>query len=337
VVVAPSLIPHFAALEKYFGAESSVEIIDTDDAVARLLVRVSGPRQPDEYHWYDMAMRRAVLVVADRPWLESARLAPMTARRVRTRDGQTIDAYVTCPHAAVVPAPLVVMPPPGPWTRSALRFDATAQAFAAQGWCVLEPNYRGVAGYGLGSQWQGYGQWSKGVVADIADAIDELVAAGIADAARMAFYAEQLGAYAALLGSIEAPDRFRAGVTWNAVTDLDAVIASLRMTFFRTAPVVVRWQRYRQDELRLSSPLVRAGELAGPLLLMRNPAFREVPVIQTDALAKAMRKAELSPEVLELPDDDSWSAAANNEILRLQRAISFLNARLARDRSGGTP
>jgi len=338
VIVDPGLRPHFVGLEKFFGADNSVEIVDIDDAGARLVVRVSGPRQPDEYHWYDMATRRAVLVVADRPWLDPARLAPMSARRVQTRDGQRIDAYLTCPQqVAALPVPLVVVPPAGPWTRGALRFNATAQAFAAQGWCVLEPNYRGVAGYGRAYEWQGYGQWSKLIVSDIAAAVDELVEAGLADAGRVVFYGEQLAAYAALAGAIEDPGRYRAGVTWNAVTDLEAVVASLRMTFSRTSPIVVRWQRYRRDELRDSSPLVRARELELPLLLIRNPALREVPVAQTDALAKAMRKSIRPPELIELPDDDSWSVTANNEILRLQHAIAFLNARLERDRPGGIP
>lgn len=338
IVVEPTLRPHHAALEKYFGEDLSVEIVDVDDDLTRLLVRVSGPRQPDEYHWYDTATQRAVLVVSDRPWLRPARLAPSVARRVRTRDGKVIDSYVTCPEqVAVVPVPLVVMPPAGPWARGALQFDATVQAFAAQGWCVLEPNYRGVAGYGLGFEWQGYGEWSDLVVADIADATDDLVKAGIVDPLKLVFYAEQLGAYAALVGSLEEPERYRAGVTWNAVTDIDAVIASLSMRFTRKSEVVRRWLKYRQDESRESSPLVRAGDLRCRLLLMRNTRYWEIPVSQTDLLVKAMRKADCSPEVLELPGDSTWSATASNDVLRMQRAVSFLRAILGNDGLGGVP
>lgn len=79
------------------------------------------------------------------------------------------------------------------------------------------------------------------------------------------------------------------------------------------------------------------SELQCHFLLMRNRGLREVPVAQTGTLAKAMRKNFRPTRVIELPDDDSCSIAANNEILRLQHAVSFLRPSLESDRSGGTP
>ena len=66
---------------------------------------------------------------------------------VKARDGQALRAYLTVPLVGG-PRPLVVMPHGGPEDRDTYRFELFAQTFAAQGWLVLQPNFRGSGGYG---------------------------------------------------------------------------------------------------------------------------------------------------------------------------------------------
>ncbi len=327
VIANAGLQEHYDVLLARFGAESSVEIVDLDRSRSHLLLRVSGPRQPGQYFWYESGSNRVEEIAGDRPWLDAGRLTGMFVRRIRSRDGLQIDSYLTCPDRQTgQPAPLVVVPPAGPWTRSYLRFSAAAQAFASQGWCVLETNYRGVSSYGRARQEAGFGQWSGGVADDLVDAIRDVVDAGLVDAARIAFYSEGLAAYAALSAAIDHPGLFRAGVTMNAVTDLDAQLNALRMTFSNRAPIVKQWRAYRGEESRLSSPLVRASRLAVPLLVIRGPGLFEVPVSQSDAMLKALRKAGIPVSDMLLPDDDSWAALENHESLAVQRAVTFLQS-----------
>jgi len=94
----------------------------------------------------------------DPPWLASAQLARMEMLDVKARDGQALRAYLTVPLAGG-PRPLVVMPHGGPELRDTYRFDIFAQAFAAQGWMVLQPNFRGSGGYGRAFAEAGHRHW----------------------------------------------------------------------------------------------------------------------------------------------------------------------------------
>jgi dipeptidyl aminopeptidase/acylaminoacyl peptidase len=323
----PVLHDHYTRLEQVVGPENSVEVLELDEDHSRWLVRVSGPRLPPEYHLYDVARRHLQRLISERPWLDPERLAPMAVLRVKTREGVDIDAFLTCQEAQDRSrAPLLAMPPAGPWTRSSQRFSPVAQAFASQGWCVLEPNYRGVHGYGQEQQRSAYGKWSRQVSDDILDAVRNVLAAGIGDRDRIAFYAENLGAYATLIGAIENPGFFRAGVTVTAVVDLETLVNQHRTVHERNAQIVEDWMEYQGKELRRNSPLMRADALACPVLLIHERGVSAVPISQSEAMLKALQKAKRPVRSFWLPDDETWSVDASNELLSVEQAIAFLQS-----------
>lgn len=325
VVADPVLGAHYLGLQEYFGQDKSVEIVGIDDSHNRLLLHVTGPQLPGEYHIYDVGHRHAELVITERPWIDPARLATVTVRRVTTRDGAVISAYLTCPSSTDGKRPaLIVMPPAGPWTRSAIRFNPVAQAFASQGWCVLESNYRGVRGYGRKFQRAGFGEWSGRVAQDIVDSVNDVVAAGIVDRRRIAIYGDSIGAYAALAGAIDNPDLYRAAVVRSVLSDFDAMVNGLRMTYAKHSEIVDRWSGYRGDETRRNSPVMRASGIRCPVMLIHATGGQEIPIEQSKALQKALEKAGRPSSTLWLSFDGSWVAEEHNELLQVQGAIGFL-------------
>lgn len=325
----PVLNAHYLKLQEYFGPSASVEAVGIDDAHNKLLLHVTGPQRPGEYHIYDVGSHHAGLVITERPWIDPTRLAVMTVRHVKTRDGTVISAYLTCPQSSTdSPVALVVMPPAGPWTRGSIRFNRVAQAFASQGWCVLEPNYRGVRGYGRKFQRAGYGQWTGKVAEDIVDAINEAVTAGIADRRRIALYGESLAAYPALQGAIDNPNMYRAVVTQSAMVDFDAMLTELKSHIIYSSAEIDRWSEYRGGEPRVRSPQLQASGIKCPVMLIHVTRGQEVPIEQSKALQKALEKAGNTTSTLWLAHDGTWSADENNEILQVQGAIGFLRPHL---------
>ncbi len=81
------------------------------------------------------------------------------------------------------------MPHGGPEARDAIDFDPLAQAFAAQGWLVLQPNFRGSDGYGLAFAEAGHRQWAKRMQDDVTDAVLDLVERGVATGNALRFMA----------------------------------------------------------------------------------------------------------------------------------------------------
>ena len=91
-----------------------------------------------------------------------------------------------------------MLPHGGPSSRDEWGFDWLAQFLAARGYAVIQPNYRGSAGFG--DEWlvdNGFRSWRTSV-GDITGSIRWLVDQGIADPNRLAIVGWSYGGYAAL-------------------------------------------------------------------------------------------------------------------------------------------
>jgi acylaminoacyl-peptidase len=128
------------------------------------------------------------------------------------------------PPAAVAQPPykLVLFPHGGPHSRSSLGFNFTAQIFAAHGYAVFEPNFRGSAGYGRKFLDADRHDFGGGDMRDIQSGIESLIAQGLVDRKRQFVYGVSYGGYMTcwLVGHT---GQFRAAVAQNAVTDLNVM------------------------------------------------------------------------------------------------------------------
>jgi len=160
VLKDPALQKHMDGLKKYFKGQANVAIQSIDNTKRHLLLRVDGPRDPGDYYLYDIAQSHLELLMSGRPWLDPNRLASIEVRKVTVRDGTQITTYLTSLGSSTNKRPLVVVPHGGPELRDSIQFDPIVQAFAAQGWLVLQVNFRGSDGYGTKFAEAGHGQWS---------------------------------------------------------------------------------------------------------------------------------------------------------------------------------
>src|SRR5262249_6273756 len=133
-----------------------------------------------------------------------------------------LEGILTTPPEGVAKAPyfLVVHPHGGPHSRSAMGFDFTVQLFAAEGYAVFQPNFRGSSGYGQKFIDADRTDLGGGDMKDILSGIDHLIAEGVADKDHLFVYGTSYGGFMTcwLVGHT---DRFRAAVCQNAVTDLN--------------------------------------------------------------------------------------------------------------------
>src|SRR3546814_3214520 len=128
-------------------------------------------------------------------------------------DGVSIPAYLTLPPGKEAKnLPAIVLPHGGPAARDEWGFDWLSQYLASLGYAVLQPNYRGSAGYG--ADWlakNGFQSWRTSV-GDVTAGGKWLASQGIADPDRLATLGWSYGGYAALQSSVVAPDLFKAVV-----------------------------------------------------------------------------------------------------------------------------
>ncbi|MBX3704083.1 MAG: S9 family peptidase [Steroidobacteraceae bacterium] len=326
----PALQSHWNGMDRYFRGQANVRIAGIDRGRRRMLLHVVGPQAPGDHYFYDFAARNLTFIASDRPWLEPERLAQAEVVRSPMRDGTSITSYLTRPNGRSGPLPLVLMPHGGPEMRDQLTFDPLAQAFAAQGWLVLQPNFRGSSGYGRRFAEAGHRQWAIRMQDDLTDALDDLVKRGIADPGRVAIYGASYGGYAALMGAILTPERYRGAVSLAGVSDLRGMIAHVRREDGEDSMTYRYWLKSIGDPkadraaLDAASPLHRASEVGIPVLLMHGSADEVVPVAQSRQLKKVLEKAGKRVTYVEFPNAPHGEWNTKDEIRQIEEAIAFL-------------
>ncbi len=132
----------------------------------------------------------------------------------------TAGSFATRPGTG--PQPLLLDIHGGPhnaWNGAADQVHLYHQELAARGWTVLLLNPRAATATASGSSTRALGAWGEADARDFLEPIDELVAAGVADPARLAVTGYSYGGYmTCYLTSRD--DRFAAAVAGGVVSDL---------------------------------------------------------------------------------------------------------------------
>ncbi|MFM5917792.1 MAG: alpha/beta hydrolase family protein [Novosphingobium sp.] len=218
----PELKKLSAALSKALPDHPNVDIVDASQDESKLLLLAWSDTNPGLFYLFDKKTRHLDEVMPVREQLEKMPLAPVKAITYAAADGTSIPAYLTLPVGSSGKGlPAIVMPHGGPGARDEWGFDWLAQYFAARGFAVLQPNFRGSAGYG--NAWyqnNGFKSW-RVAVGDVNDAGRWLVSSGIAKHEQLGVLGWSYGGYAALQSAVLDPDLFKAIVAIAPVTDLE--------------------------------------------------------------------------------------------------------------------
>ncbi len=305
--VDPALAVHHRALNRFFGGTCDVQFTDVDQARNRFIAYVNGPEEPGAWFFYDKTAR-AIVNVGQARELDPARLGSTEVLKVTTRDGATIEAYLTAPPGGAA-GPLVVLPHGGPEVRDTPTWDRQVQVLAAQGWWVLRPNFRGSGGYGQEFARQGWTRWGDRMQDDVEDAVAHAVQLRGLDASKVGIMGTSYGAYAALMGAVKRPDLYRAAIGICGVYDLPDVLAWEERTDDTPGkPIYEFWTKRIGDRsamgpaLEAASPRRRAGEVACPVMLVHGVDDPILPVIQSRRMRDALRGAGKSVELIEVPN-----------------------------------
>jgi dipeptidyl aminopeptidase/acylaminoacyl peptidase len=295
----------------------------------RILIWSASASDPGTYYIFDRANRRMETFSSPNERLVGHRFAEVRAVTYRSRDGLDIHAYLTLPPGGPTRGlPLVVMPHGGPFIRDSWTFHAEVQLLANRGYAVLQPNFRGSAGYGLDFLSRGYGQFGSGMIDDIEDGADWLVAQGIADRGRVCIMGSSYGGYAALWAAIRSPSRYRCAISFAGPTDMRAM---LRYDARNIVPsrYLRQYREWIQGEeavdLNAISPLRQSARLTVPVLIAHGERDPRVPVAQSRDLVAALRRRGATFESYFYPKAVHGFTTAEDSADFLRRVESFLN------------
>lgn len=329
-----ALAPHHRALQRFFDNECDVHLTDVSRDRNRFIAYITGPREPGAWYFYDREARAIVGIGASRRF-EVARLGSSETLTVTTRDGATIEAYLTAPPGGA-PGPLVVLPHGGPEVRDTQSWDRQVQVLAAQGWWVLRPNFRGSGGYGLDFARQGWARWGDRMQDDVEDAVAHAISARGLPADKVAIMGASYGGYAALMGAAKRPDLYKAAIGICGVYDLPDMLAwEDREDDIPGKPIYDFWTKRIGDPdtmgaaLEAASPRRRVGDLACPILLVHGVTDRIVPVAQSRRMRDALRAGGKPAELIEIEDYGHADWPDSQEQALMERYVTLLRTAFA--------
>lgn len=291
----------------------------------KVLIHAGSDSDPGRYYVYDKAGRTLNEILLARPTLEGIKLASVKPITYPASDGTAIPAYLTLPpgHESALGLPAVVMPHGGPSARDEWGFDWLAQFIANQGYAVLQPNYRGSAGFGdAWLQENGFKSWRTSI-GDVTAAGRWLAAQGIADPNRLAIVGWSYGGYAALQSGVTEPELFKALVAIAPVTDLDMTKKEVQGTNIRR---LIAKEIGTGKHVTEGSPLQNVERIQAPVLMFHGDMDANVGVEQSRKMDAKLRSAGKASELVVYEGLDHSLPDSDARVQMLDKIAAFLKA-----------
>jgi hypothetical protein len=201
-----------------------LRVVDSSVDEHVLLIYAGRDDDAGVYYVFDRLSKKLQTFLVVRSPLEGVTLAKVTPLQYPAADGVMVPGYLTLPPGAssIKGLPAIVLPHGGPSARDDWGFDWLSQFYASRGFVVLQPNFRGSAGYGdAWLQQNGFKSWRQ-AIGDVNDAGRWLLAQG-ADPRKLCIVGWSYGGYAALQSAVLEPGLFKAVVAIAPVTDLNSL------------------------------------------------------------------------------------------------------------------
>lgn len=307
-----------------------VRILGNDVAGKLFLVAAYSDRQPPIYSWIDLEKRTVGLFKKSAPWIDPARMQPMNVMKFKTRDGRTLDAYVTLPAGASkqYPAPLVVLSHGGPWVRDTWGYNGEVQFLASRGYAVLQTNYRGSPGYSW--MFPEEDEWDfRKMHDDVTDATKTLIVSGMVDRNRVAIMGGSFGGYLALSGVVNEPALYCCAVTIAGVFDWEQHLRDYKYDQFDN-PTYGRMMRklgdpkQQPEKFAAISPLRQVDRIRVPVFVSHGKDDPVVDIGQSRRLISELEKHHVPHEALLVSEEGHGMAHLDNEVELYSRIEAFL-------------
>jgi dipeptidyl aminopeptidase/acylaminoacyl peptidase len=226
------------------------------------------------------------------------------AERLRwpSYDGTQIEGWLMFPYgydAAKGPYPLIVTSHGGPHSATGYTFDFKDQYFAANGYFVLDTNFRSSTGYGDAFKWATWGAWGHKDGEDVMSGIDYALKRYPIDAKRVGHTGHSYGGFMTNWLITQYPDRFAAAVTGagisNWISDYGtADIYRTKETEFFGTP----WEKEARERMIKQSPLTYAGQVRTPTLFVHGEVDQRVPYEEAEQMYFALKRRGIPAKMI---------------------------------------
>ena len=245
--------------------------------------------------------------------------------RWRGQDRLELEGLVLLPPDARGPLPLIVDIHGGPsWAAKYAFNPGDALPFAAAGYAVFLPNYRGNAGWGQAFAKLNIGDPAGAEFADILRGVDACVADGIADPCRLGVTGASYGGYLTAW-AVAASNRFRAAVMVSGIANHWSSHYSCNHDFSEfVAGGPLSKDRFRKIAID-RSPLARLGKPTAATLIIHGSEDRCTPLGQAQELYAALRERGATAELVVYPREGHGLRERGHRFDAWQRTVAWFD------------
>lgn len=269
------------------------------------------------------------------PQIKEFEIARQEVIRWKSRDGREIEGVLTLPvgYRPGTRYPLLVAVHGGPHGRTLHTFRQyyTFQVWAANGYAVFSPNFRGSSGYDGTFDIANRGDLGGRDFEDIMTGVDSLIARGVADAERLGIFGGSYGGYMTNW-AITQTDRFKAAISmygiFNLITDFsNSYLPSWEPNYLGG---------YYWDMLDVyirRSPFAYVKNIKTPVLILHGEADPNTFIANSKEMYTALKTLGKTVEFVRYPREGHGFREPNHRIDEIERALEWFNRYL----KGETP
>ncbi len=221
----------------------------------------------------------------------------------KSHDGTEVHGLVTKPvsYESGRKYPTLLRIHGGPNGQDAHAFSFERQLFAANGYVVVNVNYRGSSGRGEKYGESIFADWGNKEVADLLAAVDYVVNSGLADPQRLAIGGWSYGGILTDY-TIAADSRFKAAISGAGSANLFGLYGVDQYTYQYDNEIGSPWHN-PQAWLKLSYPFFKADHIHTPTLFMGGDKDFNVPLIGGEQMYQALQTLGVPTELVIYPGE----------------------------------
>jgi dipeptidyl aminopeptidase/acylaminoacyl peptidase len=269
------------------------------------------------------------------PAVLRAALAPGRAAvaervKLKARDGLALEGTLWRPAGATGKrgarrVPTMVWAHGGPTAQQFRAFVPFKHLLVAEGFAILDVDFRGSTGYGRTFRQANHGEWGHGDVHDLIDAGRWAAGQPWCDG-RLAIYGGSYGGYMVLSALVDEPTMWRAGVDLFG----DSEIAES----YRRGDRIGRRDLHRMmgspddpsraELYRRGSPVYRAERVEAPVLIIHGRKDKRVVPLMSEKMVEALEIEDKFYEVRWYDEEAHGWERRENRRDAFERALAFL-------------
>lgn len=317
--------------------DSANQLTSWNEDEDRFIVAAVRSDKPTEFFLFDLDKDSVQSLGSQNETLKNKSLSKTKPIQLKGSDGITLNGYLTLADSSGdKPAPLVMLPHGGPWTRDYYGYDPVIQWLAYNGYSVMQINFRGSTGYGYEHYIASKQDFGWGIQNDINDAVDWAIEQGYASADNIAIMGFSYGGYATALALAKYPGKYKCGIAMSGIYDLVKASKNLKsqgysgLAYSHFQEMVGReWKD--KELLRSISPVHLAEQIQEPVLLVHGKLDRVASYEQSEQMHAALLESGKTSEFTTIEDEGHGYYLSKNQITAFGNAVSFLDKHLTKN------